>query len=486
MTASSRAPRTDSNPSAFPAVGRLAVTTRASRGVRRLLAAACLIPLCSCGPDVPEGLSDAIDRAVRAEMESNGVTGVAVGVARGSRVVHRAGYGFADVENRIPVTPETIFNIGSITKQFTAALILELVDEGALALDEPITDYLTGYPGYGPEVTVESLLTHTSGIKNYTTMQRWWETLAVEMPPRRLISVFESEPFDFRPGSRFSYSNSGYIVLGWLAEQVVGQPYGGMLNERLFVPLELSSTSYCDDQALVPNRARGYVVQDGEVRHATYVSMSQAYAAGAVCSNVDDLLRWTQLLARGGVLGRDGYRAMTTPATLGDGTQVEYGYGMSIGYLEGHHRVGHVGGMLGFSSQIARYDDDDVTIVVLTNTESARASAIEGEIARLLLGLGDQEIKDILLSPEELAQYTGTYDMTLTTVTIRASDGHLTTEVPVPGVQGSHTMLFQGDETFISRSDPDVYATFTRRDGRADGFVLTHKGITMRGVLIAP
>jgi CubicO group peptidase (beta-lactamase class C family) len=451
-----------------------------------MLPAACLLALSACGADVPEGLSDAIDRVVLAEMKSGGISGVAVAVARGARVVHRAGYGLADAENGIAVTPETIFNVGSITKQFTAALVLHLVDEGLLELDEPITEHLPGYPGYGPEVTVRTLLTHTSGIKNYTTMQRWWETLAVEMPARRLIGIFENEPFDFRPGARFSYSNSGYVVLGWLTEQVLEQPYGGILNERLFVPLDLPATSYCDERALVPNRARGYVVEQGELRHATYVSMSQAYAAGAICSNVDDLIRWTRLLSRGAVIGREGYRSMVTPATLGDGTQVEYGYGMSIGYLEGHHRVGHVGGMLGFSSQIAHYDEDDVTIVVLTNTEGARASAIEGEIARLVLGLGDQEIKDILLSPEELADYTGTYDMTLTPVTIRASQGRLTTEVPVPGIQGSHTMLYQGDETFISQSDPDVFATFTRTDGRADGFMLTHKGITMRGVLTAP
>lgn len=445
----------------------------------------CLLAFGACGPDVPEGLNDAIDRIVAAEMEEAGITGVAVGVARGSRVVHRAGYGLADVENDLPVTPETIFNIGSITKQFTAALVLGLVDDDALALDEPLTTYLPGYPSYGPEVTVETLLTHTSGIKNYTTMQPWWETLAVEMPPRRLIGIFENEPFDFRPGSRFSYSNSGYIVLGWLAEQALGQPYGGILNERLFVPLELSATSYCDDQALVPNRARGYALVDGALRHATYVSMSQAFAAGAVCSNVDDLLRWMQLLARGRVIGRDGYAAMTTPATLADGTPIEYGYGMAIGYLEGHHRVGHVGGTLGFSSQIAHYDEDDVTIVVLTNTEGARASAMEGEIARLMLGLGDQEIRDLLLAPEELAEYTGTYDVTLTTITVQASQGRLTTDVSVPGVQGRHTMLYQGNEHFISQSDPDVQATFTRRDGEVVSFVLDHKGITMRGERIA-
>jgi len=458
---------------------------RPLRLTRAILGAtAAAVVLAACGPGEPEGLSDAIDRIVRSAMEDGPIAGVAVEVARGSRIVHRAGYGWADVEDQLPVTPETIFEVGSITKQFTAATILSLADEGKLSLDDRLTKYVPDYPGYGSDVTVATLLSHTSGIKNYTTMDRWWETLAVEMSPRDLIGVFEPVPFDFRPGTRFSYSNSGYAVLGWIAEQVTGQPFGGILNERLFVPLGLSSTAFCDDRALIPNRARGYEVVDGELRHSAHLSMSQAYAAGGVCSNVDDLMRWTWQLARGQAIGRDAYETMSTPATLTDGSRIEYGYGMSVGYLEGHHRVSHVGGMLGFTSQLTHYDDDDVTIVVLTNTQSASAAAIETGIARLMLGLGDQQVHDLLLSPEELAQYTGTYDLTLASVTVRGEDGRLQTDVDVPGVRGHQTLLYQGDDHFIAESDTEISVSFQVRDGQADSVMLTHDGITVRGARV--
>jgi CubicO group peptidase (beta-lactamase class C family) len=449
------------------------------------MALAVAAALVACGPDVPENLGEAIDRIVLAEMEEGGLAGVAVGVARGLFVVHAAGYGFADVENEIPVTPETSFRVGSITKQFTAAAIVDLADDGALDLDDRLTQYLPEYPGYGPDVTISMLLSHTSGVKNYTTMEAWWETLAADMTPRRLIGVFEAQPFDFNPGIEFAYSNSGYVLLGWIAEQVTGQPYGGILNERLFVPLQLESTRYCDDRTLVRNRARGYAVTDGHLTNATYVSMSQAYAAGGVCSNVRDLIRWTRQLSRGGAVGREGWRAMSTPATLANGTPIEYGYGLALGYLEGHRRVSHVGGMLGFSGQIAHYEDDDLTIVVLSNTEGARTSAIEAEIARLMMGLGEQEVADILLAPEELDTYLGTYDLRLTRISITAQGGRLATEVTVPGLAGSHTLLYQGGHRFVSRSDPDVSVTFDVGVGRASSFVLSHKGITMRAARVA-
>lgn len=459
---------------------------RLGRAGHVAVAATLLALQAGCGADVPPDLDAAIEHIVLEAMEEGPITGVAVGVARGTRVVHRSGYGFADVENRIAVTPETVFRIGSITKQFTAAMVVDLAEEGRLALDDWLTEYLPDYPGYGSEVTIEHLLTHTSGIRNYTTLDTWWETLAVELAPRRLIATFEHEPFDFRPGTRFSYSNSGYVLLGWIVEQVTGQPYGGALNERLLVPLDLPSTRYCDDRALIPNRARGYAVLDGEIVHASHVSMSQAYAAGGLCSNVDDLLRWTQLLALGGAIGRDGYRAMSTPARLADGTPIEYGYGLAVGYLDGHPRVSHVGGMLGFSSQVAHYEDEDVTIVVLTNTEGAPASSIETEIARAVLGLEQPDVRDVPLSPEELARYTGTYDLSLARVIVEAREGRLHTRATVPGVAGEHVLLHQGDHTFVSESDHEVRATFTVEGGRATGFVLTHHGITMSGRRIEP
>jgi CubicO group peptidase (beta-lactamase class C family) len=158
---------------------------------------------------------------------------------------------------------------------------MKLVEDGQVRLDAPVTRYLPEYPAFA-NVTVEQLLTHTVGVADYTVMAAWWETLGREVPPARLAAFFAHEPLDFEPGSRFSYSNSGYVLLGMIIEAITGQPYGGHLNARIFVPGRFESTAYCDDRRLVPNRARGYQAVDGGYQHAQYVSMSQAHAARGV------------------------------------------------------------------------------------------------------------------------------------------------------------------------------------------------------------
>ncbi len=454
-------------------------------GPVRVVAVLAALATAACGPAEPENLSERIDAIVESAMAEGPIAGVSVSIARGVDVLHEKGYGYADLEHRVPVTPETVFRIGSITKQFTAASVVQLADDGALSLDDRLTEYLPDYPGPASEVTVADLLSHTSGIPNYTTMDRWWETLTHETSPRGLISSFEDEPFDFPPGTRFSYSNSGYVVLGWIAEQVSGRPFGGLLNANLFAPLDLEQTRYCGDRAVIPNRARGYRALDGDFLHADYFSSSQAYAAGAVCSTAPDLVRWSLLLSTGLALGRDGYRAMSTPATLRDGTTIEYGYGMAIGYVEGHRRVSHVGGVLGFAGQIAHYDEDDLTVVVLTNTEGAKAANIEVEIARLVLGLGDEVILDVALAAEEAQRYVGTYDLSLTTVGVDFIEGRLRAEVDVPGLRGSYPLLYQGDGRFVAEHDSEIAVAFGPPDGPAQEFVLTHKGLTMHGERIS-
>jgi len=187
-------------------------------------------------------------------------------------------------------------------------------------------------------------------------------------------------------------------------------------------------------------------------------------------------------LSSGGAIGRTGWELMRTPVSLLDGSRVEYGFGLSIGYLEGRHRVGHVGGMLGFAGQIAYYDESDITIVVLSNTEGARTSVLESEIARLVLGLEATEVLDLPLTVEELSTYVGTYDLRLTRVRVSIRDGRLVTAVSVPGLEGNHTLLYQGGQRFVSQADPNVSVTFDVAGGRAGSFVLSHRGITVRGV----
>ncbi len=432
------------------------------------------------------GVSALVDRVVERSVADEPISGISVAVARGGRTLHSAGYGFADLENQLPATAETVYSVGSITKQFTAAAILQLVDEGELGLEDPISGHLPYGPNYAPGVTIRSLLNHTSGIKNYTTMERWWRTIGVEMTPEEMVAVFQDEPRDFTPGSDFSYTNSGYFLLGLILERVSGQPFGGYLNRNLSVPLDLPSTSDCDDRALVPNRARGYQLLDGEFAHAPYVSMSQAYSAGGVCSNVLDLLQWTRFLSEGAVLGPDGYERMVTPDTLSDGREIEYGYGLAVGFLEGHRRVSHVGATLGFSSFMSHYPDDDLRIAVLSNTEGAETAGIESEIARLLLELGEQSSRDLPLSSEELSVYEGTYDFNLAEVVVTSSDGRLVAEISVPGLEGRYTLLYQGENNFQVQSDSETVARFQLQGGMAQGFVLDHQGITMRGRRISP
>ncbi len=416
-------------------------------------------------------------------MADGPIAGLSVVVAQGRRIVHAKGYGYTDLENELLASPETVYPVGSITKQFTAAAVMQLVEEGRLRLGDPITRYLPDYPN-GQLVTIESLLNHTAGIKNYTTMSRWWETSTVEMAPTRMISVFRDEPLDFVPGTNFSYSNSGYFLLGLIVEQVSGKPFGGYLSERLFGPLELGSTHYCDDRLLIPNRARGYRVVDGAFIHADFVSMSQAFSAGAVCSSVLDLLRWNYALSSGLVISEASYRHMVRPGVLTDGTRIEYGLGFALGYVEQHHRISHTGGTLGFAGHFGHYDDDGVTIIVLSNTEAAKVANIENEIGRLMLGVNDQTVQDILLDAEALEPYLGRYDLHLGEVDVRPANGRLEVHVNVPGAEGQYLLLHQGNHTFQAQSDPQVSLTFTMREGTATGFELSRTGISARATRV--
>lgn len=430
-------------------------------------------------PAERDALARAIDAIVEEAMEQGPISGVSVAVARGPRVIFARGYGYADLENRRPATAETVYHVGSITKQFTAAAVMQLVEDGSVRLDAPLSEYLPHYPHVG-DVTVEQLLNHTSGIANYTTLAEWWETMSLEVTPDRLARSFLSRPLDFAPGTRFAYSNSGYVLLGMIIEAVAGRPYGGYLNAELFVPQRLEATAYCDGRRLVPDRAYGYRATDEGFVHAEHVSMSQAYAAGAVCSSALDLVRWSRALGGGTIVSDEAWERMSSPGELADGTAIEYGYGLAVGYLEGHHRINHVGGMLGFAGQISRYDEDDLTIAVLANTEGANATKIESDIARVLLGLGEASVRDIPLSARELEAYTGRFDLDVAEVDVLARDGRLWLDVTVPGLEGRYLLLNQGNHVFQAADDSEVVLTFTVRDGQAVGFVLLRRGITMR------
>ncbi|HWS72689.1 MAG TPA: serine hydrolase domain-containing protein, partial [Thermoanaerobaculia bacterium] len=232
---------------------------------------------------IPAAKLDAIGSEVVA---TKGAPGVAIGVLRGGHVVYAKGFGVADLENNVPLRAGSVFPIASVTKTFTAAAVLQLVADGKVALDDDIGKYLPDLPLRGKGVTVRRLLDHTAGVHNLTTNRAYWAQAANPIEPAELAKFFRDEPLDFEPGSRYAYSNSGYILLGLLIEKASGMSYPDYLRTHFFTPLGLTHTSYCGGPSLVAARVRGYVSEGGHFANAPHVDMSQGYAAGGVCSTV--------------------------------------------------------------------------------------------------------------------------------------------------------------------------------------------------------
>jgi D-alanyl-D-alanine carboxypeptidase len=331
-----------------------------------------------------QGLESTIDSMVTAFMAENPVPGVAVGVRVGDRFTLKKAFGLADVENRTPVTPQSVFRIASLTKQFTAAAILQLAERRLLAVEDDLSDYLPGFSTRGHHVTIRHLLTHTSGIPNYTGLEAFQERERLDLSHEELTGIVEAKPFDFSPGDELRYSNSGYYLLGMVIEAVSGQTYAEYLQEHVFSPLEMTRSRYCSDRQLIPNRVRGYSIADEELVNAKPISMANPFSAGGLCSTVGDLMRWQEALDRGEVIGEASFQRMTQRATLNDGSETPYGYGLVIADFDGYRKYAFRGGIAGFSSALTYTPALDLTIAVLTNSDSADPVQLEVAIARMI------------------------------------------------------------------------------------------------------
>jgi CubicO group peptidase (beta-lactamase class C family) len=307
------------------------------------------------------------------------------------------GFGYADLENDVPATAETVYRIGSITKQFTAVCILQLREQGKLDLNDELTKFLPDYPTQGRRVTVHHLLNHTSGIKSYTNLgPKWMKTVPNDLSHDELLSFFKNEPFEFSPGQNFAYNNLGYFLLGLIIEQVTGQSVvyqvwlPVILREHIFEPLGMESSCYCENRPLIKHRAEGYQRSKGKLENDELISMAHPYAAGALCSTVLDLVKWQRALVEYRLINDESFELMTTPTFLPSLASTHYGYGLFVGELEGHPCFKHGGGIPGFSTQLAYYPNDDLTVVVLMNTEGPEPEILEERIARFALGLPDR------------------------------------------------------------------------------------------------
>lgn len=297
--------------------------------------------------------------------------GATIIVTRDGLTVFRQAYGMADVAKGLPMTPDTVMRIASITKQFTATGILMLVDEGKLALTDDINKFLPDYPTGGKRISIEHLLTHTSGIANYTSKPTFEMGMNTDLTVSQMIDSFKNDTPQFEPGTRYSYSNSGYFLLGAIIEKVSGLSYAKFVEQRIFVPLGMRNSAYEGHERGSAMRAQGYTRSSAGAgfEAGKSVSMTLPYAAGALVSTVDDLARWDAAVSAGRLLKPSSQQKAFTAHVLADGKSVPYGYGWSVRKMHGMPMQSHGGGIPGFSTYALRLPEKQLYVAVLTNAD---------------------------------------------------------------------------------------------------------------------
>jgi CubicO group peptidase (beta-lactamase class C family) len=343
-----------------------------------------LSPLSNAIAQVDAAVSD----YVRTEMQKQHIPGVALLVARDGKIVRAEGFGLANVELQVPVKAETVFQSGSIGKQFTATAVMILAEQRKLGLDDPLTKYFPSAPASWSEVTVRQLLSHTAGFTDYPEKfdfrKDWTED--------ELLKMVEGIPLAYPPGTKWQYSNLGYLTLGLLIHRVSGQFYGDFLQERVFKPLDMKTTRIISEADIILNRANGYRLEKGELKNQEWVAPAiNTTADGSLYFSVLDLAKWDAALYGEKLLKRSSLDLMWTPVKLknGEPNKDGYGFGWFIGSRRGHRLVQHDGAWQGFKSAIARYVDDRLTVVVLANLAEAKPGELAEHVADMyLLGGG--------------------------------------------------------------------------------------------------
>ena len=331
-----------------------------------------------------------IDGLLSQRYEANQPGGVVLVVKEG-KVIFRKAYGLASVELNVPMQSDMIFRIGSITKQITAAAVLKMVEEGKVNLDAPISRYVDELPKAWAAVTIEQLLNHTGGIPNHTETPTYWSRMREDLPPAKLLEAYVAHlPLDFKPGSKYQYTNTGYILLGMLIEKVSGQTYADFLRSRFFEPLGLKQIRYGSETELIPGMVPGYTKGP---KPAPYRSTTQTFASGGLVSNADDVARWLQLLYEGKVLKPESLTRMMAPTKLKNGQEVAYGFGVGFRTFENTRLAGHAGGVPGYKSYAEADPATRTIVVILNNTDAPKGddAAYSKAIFSILAGLPVQE-----------------------------------------------------------------------------------------------
>lgn len=438
-----------------------------------LLARACVALESAC---LAQDMVSRMDQVVQSYVSSSQFMG-SVLVARAEKALLDKGYGFANLEWDIPNSPTTKFRLGSITKQFTAASILLLEERGKLKIEDSVKKYLPDAPAAWDKVTIFSLLTHTSGIPSFTGFPDYTSTEAIPSTPEKLVARFRDKPLEFQPGEKWNYSNSGYVLLGYLIEKVSGQAYSKFVQENIFTPLGMKDSGYDTNSAIIWHRASGYSPGANGPNNAGFIHMSIPYSAGGLYSTTDDLLRWEQGLFGGKLLSLPSLQKMTTPF------KNDYACGLGVHTVNGHKLIEHGGGIEGFNTQLLYDPEDKVTVVVLGNLNGPAASEISAKMAALARGekvVLTAERKEIVVPPKILTQYVGTYElMPGFKLAVTLEGGQLMTQATgQPKVP-----IFAESETLFFLKAVDAQVEFFKSDkGEVTHLVLHQGGRDIKGI----
>ena len=427
-----------------------------------------------------QDLAPKVDEYMNAAVRAHHFSGTIL-LARDGRPIISRGYGMANLELNVANTPKTKFRIASMTKQFTAMSILILQERGRLSVTDSICKYIPQCPQAWQEVTIQQLMTHTSGIHEYLRL-REFQQRALPLPVATAIETLKAKPLDFKPGEKFSYSNSGYYIAGYIIERVSGRTYESFLQENIFKPLGMSDTGYDDFNQVLPNRAAGYSLQvGGKIVNANYLHMSIPFAAGGLYSTAGDLLRWDAALYTEQLISGKSLEAAlnsSVDASLKSLTG-KYGYGWLMVQQVGRRAQVHAGEINGFTAVLARFPEEHATVTVLSNFDNMPVETIARDLAAIMFGEKyelPQERRAVQVDPRIYDSYAGQYALVLAptvTFTITSEGGKLMAAVPgQPKVE-----LTPSSETEFFVPGVNAQLKFTKdKSGLVTGLVLDQNG----------
>lgn len=407
---------------------------------------------------------DPVDDFVKSEMEKRKIPGLSLAVMKDGKIVKAQGYGFANLEHQVPAKPETIYQSGSLGKQFTATAVMMLVEEGKVNLDDPITKYFPEGPEAWKAVKVRHLLSHTGGISNKLYDQM---NMREDITEEEILKKIAALPLDFTPGEKWNYSNPGYVLLGILIHKVSGKFYGDFLQERIFKPLGMTTTRIINESDIIPNRASGYIMEKGVIQNQKWVApMINTTADGSLYFTVMDLARWDAALYTDKLIKRETLEQMWTPTKLNNGKVEQYGFGWGFEEIGKHKIIGHGGSWQGFTTYIARYVDDRLSVVVLTNF----AASSPGTLAKGIAGIYNPELKPVLpkvaeVDPRTYEAYVGEYQLDEDyKIKITKQDNGLFAELPnsaefqlIPETEAKFfSTVHEGNISFVKDSSGNV------------------------------